>query len=78
MPAMSRTFSTSTEPSCLFQGVAGGGTHKDAHAGDGVVVMDGVHHLHQVVLAGWIVQVKVGEVGEVRLHGDPGARGRNC
>lgn len=38
--------------------------------------MDGVHHLHQVVLTGWIVQVKVGEVGEVRLHGDPGAPGK--
>ena len=60
----------------LLQGVAGGRAYEEAHAGDGVVVVDGICHLHQVVLAGRVVQVEVRKVGEVRLHGDPGAPGK--
>ena len=54
----------------LLERVAGGRADKETHAGHGAVIVDGVSHLHQVVLAGGIVEVKIGEVGEVGLHGD--------
>ena len=60
----------------FLQGVAGGGAHKEAHTGDGAVVVDQISQLHQVVLAGGVVQIIVGEVGEVGLHGDFHAPGK--
>ena len=56
-----------------MSGYAEGGPTKIA--GDGVVIVDVVRELEQVVLAVGVVEVEVGEVPEIEIHGQLPAAG---
>ena len=43
--------------------------HKEAHTGDGAIVVDGIGQLEQVILALGIIEVEIRKVGTVGIHG---------
>ena len=55
-------------PNGLHQGVAGGGALEDGHGGDGIMVMDDVRQLHQIVLAVAVIEIVVGKMAEIHVH----------
>lgn len=57
-------------PGGLYQRVAGGRTLKDRHGSDGIMVMDDVRQLHQVVLAVAVIEIVVGKMAEIHIHGE--------